>query len=140
LHEQGKRRTLRKPERIRRKRDFDRIFHDPSIARGENFRVYYLERNDLPSLYPVRGAFVAGKRIGNSVTRNRIKRLLREAFRNVKGDLMPRSGLDLVFVANRDFSRSRSGEIESEMRGLLARIGFLPAGGGDEGGGACDRS
>jgi len=140
LHEQGKRRKLRKPERIRKKRDFDRIFHDPRIARGENFRVYYLERDDLSSLYPVRGAFVAGKRIGNSVTRNRVKRLLREAFRKVKGDLTPRSGLDLVFVANRDFSRSRSGEIEDEMRGLLARLGFLPTDAGDRGGGGCDRS
>ncbi|MBN1825086.1 MAG: ribonuclease P protein component [Candidatus Eisenbacteria bacterium] len=139
MYEQGKRQKLRKPERIRKKRDFTRIFQDPKIARGENFRVYYLERDDLPSLYPVRGAFVAGKKVGNSVTRNRIKRLLREAFRKVKGDLKARAGLDLVFVANRDFAGSGSREIEEEMRGVLARAGFLPTDTESRGDGACDR-
>lgn len=133
--EQKVRQTLRRPEKIRKKKDFDRLFRERQVARGTNFRVHYLHR-EHQGLYPARAAFVAGKRIGNSVTRNRIKRLLREAFRRIKKDLKPHP-MDLAFVANRDFSGARSGEVMQEMRELLERAGVLEAARDDRGDRPC---
>ena len=119
------RQRLRGPARLRKKKDFDRVFEVRKVIRGRNFRFYYLRR-ESPQRYPVRAAFVAGKKIGNSVVRNRVKRVLREAYRRIKGDLSTSTGLDIVIVASRDFARSRSHEVEREMRSLFRRMGTLP--------------
>lgn len=123
MHERTVRQTLRRPERLRRKADFDFLFRRSRVARGADFRVHYLHR-EAPGPCPVRAAFVAGRRIGNSATRNRIKRLLREAFRRIKRDLRPRP-IDLVFVANRDFSATGSAAVMEEMREVLSGAGLL---------------
>ncbi|MFH1278568.1 MAG: ribonuclease P protein component [Candidatus Eisenbacteria bacterium] len=123
LQERKVRQTLRRSERLRQRKDFDRLFRQSRVARGEDFRVHYFHRDPAGPI-PARAAFVAGRRIGNSVTRNRIKRLLREAFRRIKKDLNP-APIDLVFVANRDFSGRSSGEVTDRMRELMAKIGAL---------------
>ena len=120
---------LCRPERLHLKRDFERVFEKRQIVRGRDFRLYYYVRREEASRHvPVRAAVVAGKRIGNSVVRSRVKRLLREAIRRVVGDLNTRTGLDLIFVATADFGRSRSQEVEEEMRNLLRRPGLLTIG------------
>lgn len=44
-----------------------------------------------------RMGLVTGRKVGNAVTRNRVKRLLREVFRLNKHRLLP--GVDVVFVS-----------------------------------------
>ena len=47
-----------------------------------------------------RVGFSVSKRLGSSVTRNKVKRLLRESFRSLEGVIKP--GFDLVFIARTD--------------------------------------
>ncbi len=122
MRERAVRQGLQKAERVRKTKDIDRLFRRGAVTRGPNFRVHRLRREETGG--SVRAAFVAGKRIGKSVVRNRIRRLLREAFRRIKADLKTEP-IDLVFVAGRDFSGARSAEITDEMRTLLAETGLL---------------
>jgi len=67
---------------------------------------------------PGRVAFVAGKKLGNAVWRNRAKRRMRAAFREIEIDL---DGRDVVFVANRmtneiEFDRMVSGYRKALMQ------------------------
>ncbi len=71
---------------------FARVFRKRCSAANKHV-IIYAANNDLP--FPRIGLTV-GKRHGNAVRRNRIKRLLREAFR-LEGDTLP-TGFDFVCV------------------------------------------
>ena len=64
-------------------------------------------------------ASVAGRRIGGAVLRNRARRILRAAWR----ELAPRvvEGNDVVLVARATIAGARTHELVSEVEGLLTR-------------------
>jgi ribonuclease P protein component len=71
-----------------------------------------------------RVAFVAGKRLGGAVVRNRCKRVMREAVRAAGG---PWPGWDVVLIASRR-TASASG---AELLASVARVGRATQGGED---------
>ena len=77
----------------------------------------------VPGSEHVAAAFVAGRRVGGAVERNRARRVLREAWRSLAPTL--HRGADVVFVAKRGILRARSSELEAEMRDLLSRSGLV---------------
>jgi ribonuclease P protein component len=79
-------------ERLKQARDFDLIFSSGRAVADPRL-VLHGRRSGLPYN---RLAFAVGKKHGNAVARNRLKRLLREAYRTQKPDLP--QGYDLVLV------------------------------------------
>ncbi len=81
-----------------------------SLRKNKNFQTVYKTgksfANKMMVLYVLpksnddrRIGFAAGKRLGNAVVRNRMKRLLREAYRLNQARLI--SGVDLVLVSRK---------------------------------------
>ncbi len=73
--------TFNKEERLCSKKVIDKLF-----AEGESFLAFPLKvvhiKTDLPNQVPVQAGFTVSKKIyKRAVKRNRIKRLMREAFR-----------------------------------------------------------
>ncbi|MBQ9730195.1 MAG: ribonuclease P protein component [Clostridia bacterium] len=66
--------------RLKKQADFQKLFQSGKRAYSPSLTVLY-----KPSKKMVMGISV-GKRHGKSVVRNRVKRLLREAFRSVEGE------------------------------------------------------
>ena len=64
-------------------------------------------------------AFVAGRRVGGAVLRNRARRILRAAWRELASGV--RDGFDVVLVARQAIRGARSHELVAEVDGLLAR-------------------
>ena len=64
-------------------------------------------------------AFVAGRRVGGAVERNRARRILRAAWR----ELAPRigGGFDVALVARGAIRGARTQELVAEIDGLLTR-------------------
>jgi ribonuclease P protein component len=67
-----------------------------------------------------RVGFVVGKRIGNAVVRNKIKRRLREAVR--LGGI--EEGWDLILIARKGSSEADYHDLNRSVRALFRRAGF----------------
>jgi len=65
-----------------------------------------------------RVAFVAGKRLGNAVTRNRSKRVLRAAARRAGA---PWPGHDVVLIATVRTKTATEGDLDKALARLVAR-------------------
>jgi ribonuclease P protein component len=72
---------------------FDRVFRKSRRSADGFFTVLY-RPNDLG--YPRVGLAIAKKRVRQAVTRNRLKRIIRESFRTTR---LPLNGLDIVVLA-----------------------------------------
>src|ERR671923_239558 len=64
-------------------------------------------------------AFVAGRRIGRAVVRNRARRIMRAAWRVLARG--PRNDVDIAFVARGAIRGAKTQDLVDEMRELLAR-------------------
>lgn len=106
--------TFRPRHRIRRQRDFERIFRRRCSV-GSASLVLYVDHAGLD--HPRLGLRV-GKRIGPAVVRNREKRLLREAFRQAQHSL---PALDMVIVLRR--AGGTLAEYAEAMTALAAAAG-----------------
>jgi ribonuclease P protein component len=118
----GGRRSRR--QRLSRSAEFDRVYREGRSHANRYLVVYSFPREedgDSPRL----GVSV-GRKVGGAVERNRVKRLLRDAFWAV-GDDLP-DGHDFVVVARPEAGElaSREGEpgVERSLRELLAKAGL----------------
>ena len=68
-----------------------------------------------------RYGFSVSRRVGKAVTRNRVKRVLREILRFMH--IIP--GWDIVFIARHRASGSNYDELAREVQKLLTRAGLL---------------
>lgn len=108
--------TLRVPERMRAGADFRLAYDTGRSLHGRSLVMFCLRREDGGR----RVGFVTGKKVGDAVRRNRVRRCLREAYRAVR-DEMPEHVL-LVCVARKGAHERGAAELASEMRALLKRI------------------
>lgn len=104
-------------ETIKSRRDFERVFSGGRRASHRLVRVTVLRGDEGE---PGRVAFVAPKRLGNAVYRNRCKRVLREAARECG---MPCQGADVILFATRSTHESSPHELAVALGQLLERTG-----------------
>ena len=104
---------------LRRKEDFDRIYRKGKSV-GDRYVVIFCMRNDLGFN---RIAYLASKKVGNSVVRHRVTRLIRESYR-LHEDMF-NSGLDMVVIARKSAKDKNCQDIESALLHLGKLHGIL---------------
>lgn len=92
---------FRKEERLKSKKIIDKLFADGQSALAYPLKIVFLS-TPLPAGYPVQAGFtVSKKNFKRAVQRNRIKRLMREAYRLNKHELykqLPEQQLAVFFI------------------------------------------
>ncbi len=108
---------LPKASRLRKSPDFDRVRRTGSKVGDPVLRIGYAARDGGG---PPRLGLAVGRRLGNAVVRNRIKRVIRSAWREAPG-LFP-DGLDLVIIPVASTPARRAPDVGASLRRLAARI------------------
>jgi len=105
--------------RLTRSEDFKRVRRDGK-SYAHPLVVLIVQNNDLPH---VRVGVAAGKSVGTAVTRNRSKRLLREAMRTLIPDIA--SNLDLILIARPALGSASLADTQRALQNLLQRAKIL---------------
>ena len=104
---------------LRRQRDFSRVYNKGK-SRGSKFVVVLYKENRLGY---TRTAFVASKKVGNSVKRNRARRLMRESYRSFADQVA--AGYDIVYVARNTIAGQNEEEVEKSMKTAMRACGLF---------------
>lgn len=108
--------SLTREDRVRLRGEFERVRKNGASARGRILALY-----ECPNGSPRRRLGIAvSKAVGNAVVRNRVKRLIREAFRTGRTAL--HAGVDILVVARAPASDATYAQIARELSDLDAKI------------------
>ena len=108
--------TLRRNERLKKNSDFKTLFSDGVRVRGKHLSIQLFRKSGGDRQV----AFIASRRVGNAVQRNKAKRLMREAYRTVK-HVFPEK-CDLAFMANSKILNCELAMLRDEIVRLFNRM------------------
>ena len=107
---------LLKTDRILKREEFIRVYEQGRKVQARYFTAFILpNRVDRPRL-----GITVTRKTGNSVERNRVRRLVREAFRKTRW-IAP-IGVDIVINAKRQLVDAESRDVEREFVAFWERM------------------
>ncbi|MGI6732254.1 MAG: ribonuclease P protein component [Anaerovoracaceae bacterium] len=104
-----------KPNVLRNDKDFKTIYKKGKSV-GERYVVLFYKRNGLPYN---RTAFLASKKVGNSVVRNRARRLLKESYRELEESL--KTGYDIIIIARNTIVGLKCGDVKKSLESAFKK-------------------
>ena len=99
---------MNKRQRIKKNEEFQKVFKKGKSFANRQFVIYCLKKEDQTEF---RIGLSVGKKVGKAVTRNQIKRYIRQTFLELKDDV--RHDMDYVIIARNsaaelDFHKTKS--------------------------------
>lgn len=115
--------ALPKENRIKKKKDFERIFKTGAVLKNDFFLVK-AKRNNLP-LH--RGAIVVPVSVASKATeRNKIKRIISEALQNFFSNIKTKENkIDVIIVSRHDVKNKNFQEICRSLRDIFRKANIV---------------
>lgn len=103
---------------LRRKEDFNLIYKKGKST-GEKYVVVFVLKNSLGFN---RIAYLASKKVGNSVRRNRARRLMRESVRQIDGI---KEGYDIIIIARNTINDRKCADVKKSIEAAMRRLKLI---------------
>lgn len=111
---------MKKAFRIKDNKEFQEVFRRGKSFANRQLVIYYIQK---PEQDHFRVGLSVGTKIGNAVTRNRIKRYLRQSFRELEDRILPT--LNIVIIARNPTKDMGLQEIKRSLIHVLSRQSLL---------------
>ena len=108
-----------RPDILRYKRDFDRLYKKGRSVADRYVVVFHIDNG----LGYSRKAFLASKKVGGAILRNRARRLMKESFRKLEHEIKP--GNDILMIARNTIVGTNLAQVEESMRKALVKSKLL---------------
>lgn len=89
---------------------------------GSSFVVLVVNKNKYALN---RKAFLASKKVGNSVVRHRATRLMKEAFRQIEKENVILKGYDLLFIARPNINGLKCADVKKSIEAAIKRASLF---------------
>lgn len=104
---------------LRRKKDFSNIYNKGKSV-GDRYVILFYRKNNLPYH---RIAYLASKKVGNAVKRNRARRLMKESVHLTSLEIP--SGYDFIIIARNTITNAKCAEVKKSFESALKRTGVI---------------
>ncbi len=110
---------LPKKHILRKNSGFQAVYSTGKSYANRMMVLYVLPKDDGPR----RIGFAAGKRLGNAVVRNRVKRLMRETYRLNQDKLA--GGVDLIIIGRQPIVNAKQPDIVKAFLSLCQKANII---------------
>lgn len=107
---------MRRKYRIKKNKEFQIVFKQGKSIANRQFVIYMLHK---PEEREFRIGLSVSKKIGNAVTRNRVKRLIRQVFLEEKHKIV--SGKEFIIIARKPAAEMGYHEVKSSLNHLFRK-------------------
>jgi len=111
---------MKKAYRVKREAEFQRVFHEGNSSANRQFVIYVLEK---PEQTHFRVGLSVGKKIGNAVTRNTVKRKIRQSLYELSDEL--KQDRDFLVIARKPTADMKMEEFKKSLRHALKKANML---------------
>ncbi len=111
---------MKKEQRIKKNEEFSQVFKQGHSVANRQFVLYVLPKEGQVIF---RLGLSVSKRVGNAVTRNRVKRYIREVFHSQK-DLLE-ANVDYVVIARKPAATMNLVEVEQSLLHVMRKARIL---------------
>lgn len=112
---------MRKSYRVKKECEFQKVFHHGKSVANRQFVVYILTKTKQKHF---RVGISVSKKLGNAVTRNRIKRMIRQSLTDLK--LRLKTEVDFIVIARIPVSSMNYQEVKKCLIHVLKLASMLP--------------
>lgn len=111
---------MKKAYRVKKEQDFQRIIQKRQSFANRNFVLYKIKKAGQPHFHV---GISVGKKVGNAVMRNRVKRQIREALFMMRDEIS--ADYDFIVIARPAIVQLTTAEVEKNLRHICRLADIL---------------